>query len=502
MFLRTHPSTIVSDTNTGPQNQQTTTETPPEQPEILYAVSDGSVLHGRGTYGWVQATKSKVIHSDFGHVEGPPGNVTSFRAEAQGLADLVYNKTINPNTKIYLDNEAVIKKVNSTKPLNPLQSEWELLEPTRRQVQNRNLKIQFVKGHQNMQNPKTPWEARLNHHADRLAAQAHHQPTRPGYLPQGYKVMLYIQDEPITTKYTQEITRASHTPEIRDYYWKKYKWSDKTMETLDWDAYYNAMKRFKQAEQKTIHKFTHNWMPTGNNMKKRYHTHDKCPYCQLPETNLHVIQCSSHKEESVRFYKKLENMLKRNKTDQGICELLIKTLKGEAMQCEEKYKNKTWLQQLITEQTEIGVDQLWLGHITQTWGDIQEHEYRKTGQVSGYTGSRWTRLVVQQIFQHMLDRWTQRNQKLHKNLQKTPQYRAAIQEKITELYTKYEKTPDVFPRLYKHKLRTLLQKPMRYLLRWYALMQPMERYAKIQQQKRQGNDIRKYLHMQEKPPER
>ena len=111
-------------------------------------------------------------------------------------------------------------------------------------------------------------------------------------------------------------------------------------------------------------------------------------------------------------------------------------------------------------------------------------------------------MVIQQIFQHMLDRWTQRNKKLHKNLQQPTQYRAAIQEKITDLYKKYEKTLDVFPRLYKHKLQNLLQKPMRYLLRWHDLMQPMERYAQLQQQKRQGEDIRKYLHMQDKPPER
>ena len=278
LFLRIHPSTIVQDNTNSTQHHHTTLEEPPTNPEILYAVSNGSVLNGRGTYGWVQATKTKVITSDLGHVKGPPGNITSFRAEAQGLADLVYNRNITTNTKIYLDNESVIKKVNSTTPLNPLQSEWELLEPTRRQVRKRNLNIQFVKGHQNMRNPKTPWEAQLNHQADRLAAQAHQQPTRPGYLPQGYKVMLYIQDEPITTKYFQEITRASHTPEIRDYYRNKYKWTDKTMETLDWEAYNNARKRFKQADQKNIHKYTHNWLPTGNNMKKD----------TTPTTNVHT----------------------------------------------------------------------------------------------------------------------------------------------------------------------------------------------------------------------
>ena len=80
-------------------------------------------------------------------------------------------------------------------------------------------------------------------------------------------------------------------------------------------------------------------------------------------------------------------MLKRTKADLGLRKLLIKTLKGEVLQYDERYKNKAWIQQLITEQREIGVKQLWLGHLTQTWGDIQEHEYRQTGQAIGYTGS-------------------------------------------------------------------------------------------------------------------
>ena len=72
----------------------------------------------------------------------------------------------------------------------------------------------FVKGHQNIKNPKVKWEARLNHEADALATQAHHQDIRPGYLPKGYRVLLYIQDEPVTTKYNAEIIRAAHTPDI------------------------------------------------------------------------------------------------------------------------------------------------------------------------------------------------------------------------------------------------------------------------------------------------
>lgn len=56
-----------------------------------------------------------------------------------------------------------------------------------------------------MDDPAMPWEAQLNHHADKLAGQAHNEPTNPGLLPQGCKIVFYIQETPIMTKNQQEI---------------------------------------------------------------------------------------------------------------------------------------------------------------------------------------------------------------------------------------------------------------------------------------------------------
>ena len=64
---------------------------------------------------------------------------------------------------------------------------------------------------------------------------------------------------------------AAHTLEIWEYYQNKYNRSNTTLVTLDWDAYNKAMRRLSTKAQWTIHKYTHNWLPTGNHMHKRYH---------------------------------------------------------------------------------------------------------------------------------------------------------------------------------------------------------------------------------------
>ena len=61
-------------------------------------------------------------------------------------------------------------------------------------------------------------------------------------------------------------------PWIRNYYMRKHGWMDTTMETVHWEGQMKAQKTFKVTQQQTLHQYTHNWMPTGDNMMKRYAT--------------------------------------------------------------------------------------------------------------------------------------------------------------------------------------------------------------------------------------
>lgn len=104
---------------------------------IRYAVSDGSVKNGEGTFGWITGNYTQILATGSGWVEAPPGLITSYQAEAQGLVDLIQQRGIDKDTRIFLDNLAVIGKVNQTTALHPLHPEWDLLEPIRRETVTR-----------------------------------------------------------------------------------------------------------------------------------------------------------------------------------------------------------------------------------------------------------------------------------------------------------------------------------------------------------------------------
>ena len=52
-------------------------------------VSDGLVINGDGTYGWVKATSNDIIERDYGAVT-ENHHTSSYQAEAQGVADSLF----------------------------------------------------------------------------------------------------------------------------------------------------------------------------------------------------------------------------------------------------------------------------------------------------------------------------------------------------------------------------------------------------------------------------
>ena len=96
-----------------PENSPTNlpAETTTKQHTML--ATDGSVKHGKGTYGWIKGNTTEDTTSGSGHVTGGPGTMNSYRAEAQGVASILANST-NAEIKgaqLYLDNQGVVRRL-------------------------------------------------------------------------------------------------------------------------------------------------------------------------------------------------------------------------------------------------------------------------------------------------------------------------------------------------------------------------------------------------------
>ena len=287
---------------------------------------------------------------------------------------MIIEGQITRKTKIFLDNTSVIDKVNQKQPLHPFQEEWDILEPTRKIVQKQKLEVNHVRGHQNMEDISTTREARLNHHADKLANRAHQDHAKIGIQPTGYRILLYIQGEPVTTKMVQEIQRAGTTPALRNYYRNKHGWTDSTMATIDWQGLTRALKKFTHSKQRMLHKYIHGWLPTNDHMHRRYGTSKTCTQCGQIEGALHIIMCTTRRQQKDNFLEKLKIKMEQMQTDTGLQHLLLQMLNGQVNQPDKReIQEEIWPMQLRSEQTNIGVEKLWQGFFTQTWGT-----YRKT----------------------------------------------------------------------------------------------------------------------------
>ena len=217
----------------------------------------------------------------------------------------------------------------------------------------------------------------MNNTVDALATEAHTSSNTIGSTLPGYGILLYINGEPITGQYGKAIHHAATTPDIRDYYAAKHGWTDGTLKTVDWEAFEHAQARFTTLQQRNIHKYVHNWLPTGEVQDKRYKTTTKCSQCPQADTQDHMRQCTLNQPQLTQYYKTLEQHLKKWRTEPGLARPWINTLKGNSVEYTGTETNQEWIRALRREQAALGHTQLWTGFLTQTWGDIQEAYHRR-----------------------------------------------------------------------------------------------------------------------------
>lgn len=181
-------------------------------------------------------------------------------------------------------------------------------------------------------------------------------------------------------------------------------------------------------------------------------------------------------------------------------EIMLVMLKGQSHSINQQTKYATWTQQLIKEQQAIGVPRIWNGFLTQTWGDIQESHYRKADMAPQYMGTMWTHRILTLIYKRALQAWKERSEKLYDKATQQSGERNHLQWKTQHLYTKHRSTPNILPQLYQRPLQRLLKSSTRYLRRWSQIMEPIDADNKLQNKRRQRQDIRRYLPMPEIAP--
>ena len=93
------------------------------------------------------------------------------------------------------------------------------------------------------------------------------------------------------SKVTEEIRESQREGPIRKYFKKKYKWTEETFNTVNWEAIGRVRKKYKRCKYMQSCKILHDWLPKGH-MIGHVTGVGQCPGCKHQgETLEHALCC-------------------------------------------------------------------------------------------------------------------------------------------------------------------------------------------------------------------
>jgi hypothetical protein len=348
----------------------------------------------------------------------------------------VHNNTNHTiNVKIWCDNEAVVNTIN--KFINGIPTLRNYYSPdfdvVDRIIQirkkltklNNNLELQIkhVKGHQNMNDPKLTYQAKLNIQADKLATKSLNSKPNKKKIPEVYlaEATLTINNKQVTSQHSKIMRRIYHSIDIRKYLETANKWKGDTIDTIWWSAHYKAINRLNFGKRRIIQKFIHNRLPTNQRQHKYYVYKDaSCKMChQTTETQSHILQCTGCDSRNLirRQYKKnlqamLTNTMTTTETHQLITQNIHNWFTGAiAIDAKEIAPvSSSTLLMVSKQQTQIGWNQWFKGRLSITWGTLRNFEIQNIETQTKYsTAEKWAVDIITLTWEFVYDMWVERN---------------------------------------------------------------------------------------------
>jgi hypothetical protein len=236
------------------------------------------------------------------------------------------------------------------------------------------------------------------------------------------QAQLRIGNIAVTRDSQRTILQAAGRIPLQEYYQTKLDWTRKVFDSVHWLAQRKALRSFTEADQTRILKFVHGWLPMQSRLHKEGSaTSPRCKLCEdLYENNIHLLQCKHPSMTQVQ--EGIPDYLMKQYHDHGNSKLInILQITLEACIHED-----TWTPSLahispewkksIQDQSAIGWSQILKGRIAKSM-KIQMDEHYKTLNVNTktYTGERWARKLIINIWTTILKLWKQWNDLIFKN---------------------------------------------------------------------------------------
>jgi hypothetical protein len=233
------------------------------------------------------------------------------------------------------------------------------------------------------------------------------------------------------------LNTASRIP-IQQHYHDKYRWSAGTFQRINWAAQQAVLSRYEMNDQRRILKFVHGWLPTYDQLyREKQAPTQRCPLCHyLIETNLHLFQCRHPSQREI--VRKMYHNLKNDKSMGGheITKIIIGQLQEnhqESGSTNTDCSDPT-VARFVRKQHTIIWKHIFYGRIAQSMTEITVPGTSDPQKAN--IGQRWTKQLIQCIWDTVLLLWTNRNNILYNDHQKTQneRQRERLEERVIRCY--------------------------------------------------------------------
>ena len=377
------------------------------------------------------------------------------------------------SVKLFIDNAAVIKRLNGTKQFNCEATDSDVWQLTLRWLNKCRTKFTFehVKAHQeHIVGPNT-WEQTNNTTVDLLAKRGAEIVSEQ---PSDYLIRtefdIIIDDYRLTANFSSELYSYIAGGRMRNYIQNKYGWNDNVFFSVDWESfgeYFHGLNISKLANViKYIYdwQFTKKWETKIEESKNRNKNGDiqneitskeggeLCPTgCGLVEDHHHYLSCKVINSTSIARILRLNLLrwMRTSRTDPKLI-ILINQVIAKKSRDEDEYIDPIQyedddIKKLIREQNEIGWSHFFKGRMSKEFIIIQEKYYegiREKIEETGigklslkFKGSWWMKEIIKRIIFYSLNMWQIRNEFVHgENRPKKAKEKDMINKEIVQWY--------------------------------------------------------------------
>ena len=416
---------------------------------------DGSVKNRIGTHGYKLLPPCGNSIEGAGQSHGTLEGMSSLRAEHHGeIAILLiisglctfFGITGGPTTSIHIDNKEVVERGTKQMEKREKLRDYDLWSVSRELRQKLPIAAtnSWIKAHQD--DGDTPSEdlspaANINIDVDKLAGdyqdivQGTGPELSPHYGPE--QVSIFLLGKKITHDIRKTVENYYNGKQTRCYIIKKFNWTGRTFNLVDWNALEGAMNAYPSSQLTNITKFAYRWQncraqtlqfDTASELSPINHKKYLCPMCGTElETSDHVLQC--HNKRSVTQYSTsrflLGKKLSKLKTPDRLTAAIkygLRMYSSSSITARQQLSYETdfhsdlniQIDKAFVAQSSIGWDNFCRGFVSKEWAKCMEMHYARnySGNIT-LSSDRWATRLITLLQEYGLSAWNYRNSIVH-----------------------------------------------------------------------------------------